>query len=270
MTDNEKCDYTSVKCSDIVPELKSSISVDWEKDLNPTLSLVAKSLEERSKLMQSSAISILQDLIDQYNELMQSHLMSQIGKDVLSSVLSSGSYLDKIASSSLNLKAASSAVSDMVSALEELNDSENFSEDDFVTCDKESIKEWNVPDTIAIPIGNNRIRMKTELFITLIGIIIPIFLDFAGHIVDLNAAASEAQAETQRTEIEEKRNELIQESNQLFSRYLDIIGSIDESHSSKADQIESWKESLLKSDFAPTDSDSTPNQIQVIQNSSLE
>lgn len=278
MTDKENHSHTDRKYTSIASELTNSISTDLTQVLGPALSIVTKSLEERSKLMHTSGISVLQDYIKQYDKLMQSSIISQIGKDSLSSALSSVSYLNKLASSSaeilsssVNFKAASSAVADMVSALEELNDSECFSEDDFVTCDEESIKEWNVPDTIAIPIGHNRIRMKTDIFIAFIsGIVIPVIFGIAGLVIDLGTAISESQSEAQRIELEEERNNLINESNHLFDRYLDILDSTDTSNSSESDEIERWRESLPRPDSVPVTADSTLDPNQESHNSNPE
>lgn len=144
-------------------------------------------------------------------------------------------------------------------------------ENDYVIVDEAPIKEWIVPDTIAIPIGHNRICMKTDIFIALIGsIILPLIFGIAGLIVDLSTASAETENESKRIEIEEERNELIEESNQLFSRYLDIIDSTDVSNSSKADLIESWKESLPRPDSVPITAGSVPDQTQESHNSNPE
>lgn len=164
-----------------------------------------------------------------------------------------------------------SIVSTVSSALKSLDSSEDFPEDDYVTIDETPIKEWEIPDTIAIPIGHNRIRMKTDIFIVFIGsIVIPLIFNLAGLIVDLSAAISESQNETYRIELEEERNTLINESNQLFNRYLDILDSTDASDSSKADQIESWKESLPKPDSASITSDLPLDNRPENHNSNLE
>ena len=142
------------------------------------------------------------------------------------------------------------------SVLESLDETSDLPEDDFVTFDKNPIKEWEIPDTIAIPIGHNRIRMRTDIFIAFIGsIVIPLIVNFAGFILDLSTTISESQNESRRIELEEEQNTLINESNQLFERYLNIIDSADTTCSSMTDQIEHWKDSLPDADSAPTTSD---------------
>lgn len=253
-------DYDFSELYPALTQLSKINSVDVINDLSPGLKAASQHFDTYKKMIQNSS-----DLQAALKTLSDALPASSCWTFITSSRSSAFSILaDNISSNASVMETFGKALSKAV------ENSTAFPDDDFVTFDEEPIKEWNVPDSLAIPIGHNRIRMKTELFITLIGIIIPIFLEFAGFIVDLNAASSAAKTETQRIEIEEKRNELIQESNQLFSRYLDIIGSTDESHSSKADQIESWKESLLKSDSAPITSDSNLGSFQESQNSNLE
>ena len=181
------------------------------------------------------------------------------------------SYAKTLSTLNTTSSGMDSIVSAVSSALTSLDSSEDFPEDDYVTIDEAPIKEWEIPDTIAIPIGHNRIRMKTDIFIVFIGsIVIPLIFNLAGLIVDLSAAISESKNETYRIELEEERNTLINESNQLFDRYLDILDSTDASDSSKADQIEHWKESLPKPDSAPIVSDSTPDSHQGSHNSNPE
>lgn len=181
------------------------------------------------------------------------------------------SYAQTLTALNTTTSGLDTIVSAVSSALKSLDSSEDFPEDDYVTIDETPIKEWEIPDTIAIPIGHNRIRMKTDIFIVFIGsIVIPLIFNLAGLIVDLSAAISESQNETYRIELEEERNTLINESNQLFNKYLDILDSTDASDSSKADQIESWKESLPKPDSAPVTSDLPLDNRPENHNSNLE
>jgi len=275
MTDKENRSHADRKYTSIASELTNSISTDLAQVLGPALSIVTKSLEQCSKLMYTSGISVLQDYIKQYDKLMQSRIISQIGKDSLSSALSSVSCLNKIASSSagilsssVNFKAASSSVADMVSVLEELNDSECFSEDDFVTCDANSIKEWNVPDTIAIPIGHNRIRMKTELFISVLLTIIfglASFIQVEWH--EQKSLESEQNYQESKLQLDKERNQTL----------YDFLNSIDLSTTSQSasinalvDSIEALTEALQSSEAIHQDSDSTPDPDQESHNSNHE
>lgn len=154
---------------------------------------------------------------------------------------------------------------------EVLDNESNFSDDDFITFDEEPIQEWNIPDTIAIPIGNKRMRMKTDIFISILsGIIIPVLFGVAGLIVDLHDSCIEATTEAQRLEIEQERNNLLRENNNLISQYIDLLMSTDTSNSSEADEIEDWKESLPKPDSVPLTADLTPGHLQENRNNSPE
>lgn len=49
---------------------------------------------------------------------------------------------------------------------------------DYVIADEISMKEWDIPETLAIPIGHNRIKIKFDTLIAIIGIIISLFALF--------------------------------------------------------------------------------------------
>ena len=67
MTDKENRSHTDRKYTSIASELTNSISTDLAQVLGPALSIVTKSLEQCSKLMYTSGISVLQDYIKQYD-----------------------------------------------------------------------------------------------------------------------------------------------------------------------------------------------------------
>lgn len=186
---------------------------------------------------------------------------------VLESVKKMSSYLDS--SSEKTIFPDLSSIDK--EAWETLDNGDDFSDDDVVTFDEGPIQEWNIPDTVAIPAGNKRIRMKTDIFIAILsGIIFPMLFWVSGLIVDLHDAYLKAETESQRLEIEQERNDLIRESNHLFSQYIDILMSTDTSNSSEADEIEKWKESLPKPDSVPTTADLTPDNLQWNHNNSPE
>lgn len=148
---------------------------------------------------------------------------------------------------------------------------ESSIEDDYVTFDEAPIKEWELPDTIVIPIGNNRVRMKTEIFISIIAsIIIPVLFGIAGLISNLNTAQEAAITEKQRLEIEEERNDLIQESNQLLQNISDVLNSANTTNSSKAETVEELKVILQGSDSVQQATDSTHDRDQENHNNNPE
>ena len=116
---------------------------------------------------------------------------------------------------------------------------------DYVTIRKTTIKEYKIPDTIAIPIGHNRVKIKTAIFISIIGIIISLIISMSGLIIDRINSASKAQDTSKLLELETEQNKLLQEQNQLLHNFLD---SIDTSSSSQAETIEALKSSLQEFD----------------------
>ena len=71
----------------------------------------------------------------------------------------------------------------------------SLSNDDFVIVDQEIIKEYEFPETIAIPIGHNRAKIKFETLISIIGIIISIFSA-------LPSKSEQEQIALQKTEVQ--------------------------------------------------------------------
>lgn len=100
------------------------------------------------------------------------------------------------------------SVSSITKATGKLNIPSDETDEDYITANETTIKEWNIPNTVAVPIGHHRIRMRTDIFITILSsIIIPILLWIAGQIVDLHDAYNNAKTETQRIELEQERND---------------------------------------------------------------
>ncbi|HJA33231.1 MAG TPA: hypothetical protein H9794_03085 [Candidatus Mediterraneibacter merdigallinarum] len=257
----------------------------------PTSNLSPELLDALDNLSHSPQISSIQEMARKlqiyysnlYNPDLTATAISQATSNALNinipydcdSINGAVSAMSSFAKSLSGLNTANLSIDKAVSAigsvLESLDETSDCPEDDFITTIKRPIREFKIPDTLAPSTGHNQIRMKTDLFIALIGnIIIPLIFNFIGLIIDLNTAITEAKTETRRIEIEEERNELIEESNQLFSQYIDLLTSTDTSNSSKADQIESWKESLSKPDSAPATAGSDLDQCQENQNSNPE
>lgn len=112
----------------------------------------------------------------------------------------------------LNTSVISESASSIALTLEKLSSSSDCPDDDYVTIAEDPIKEFNVPDTVAIRLGNNRIRMRTDIFISLIGILISIIIALSGS-----------------------GNQQVQEQNQIL---YDILESIDSSNSSQKEYFE--------------------------------
>lgn len=119
--------------------------------------------------------------------------------------------------------------------LEHFDSSDAFSENDFVVLDQKPTREFEIPDTIAIPVGHNRVRIKTDLFLS---ILISIFFGLVGCIqTGLNNQQflnSKQSYQESLLQIEEERNQIIH----------DFLDSVDLSHSSQNDSIDSVIKSI--------------------------
>lgn len=60
------------------------------------------------------------------------------------------------------------------------------SDDDYITLNQDTVKEYELPETIAIPIGHNRIKIKLEIFIAILALIWSIFTTFLPSSSDPN------------------------------------------------------------------------------------
>lgn len=147
--------------------------------------------------------------------------------------------------STANSLISESVISASKSFIEELASSSPDLSDDYVTFNKPEIIELTLPDSIAIPLGNKRIRMSTSIFIAIIStILLPILFHLSDSIVNLHQSVIEAENEQKRLELEQERNDLLYEGNQLYKQWLDAFQSLDSSHSSQSESIELLKESL--------------------------
>lgn len=247
---------------------------DISDSLSPTLKLVTQHMEQYSKMIREStaikvALASFADVLSDY------YKDCFISSDATATMLSHFSKIIEKNSSAIdfeNLKDAMiKSISTAAKSTQELGVSNDNDDEDYITADETPIKEWNIPDTVAIPVANHRIRMRTDIFISILsGIIVPVLLWIAGQIVDLHEAYINAKTESQRIELEQERNDLIRENNRLLSQYIDLLNSTDTSNSSESDQIESWKEGLPEVVSDPSASGSAPDLTQGSQNNNPE
>ena len=66
-----------------------------------------------------------------------------------------------------------------------------LSEDDFVIVDDTTVKTYKLPDSVYIPIGNNRIKMPTSFLLALIDLIISTILTISIAIAQSNSSQSD-------------------------------------------------------------------------------
>ncbi len=97
-------------------------------------------------------------------------------------------------------------------------------DEDYITLDKKVIKEYELPETIAIPIGHNRIKMKLDTLLAIIAIIISLFSSRP-------SASEQEQLALQRTEV------------QILS---EILENTKASNATTSEQLDTLKESVDK------------------------
>lgn len=93
---------------------------------------------------------------------------------------------------------------------------------DYVTVDEAVIKEYELPEKIAIPIGHNRVKIKFDTLLAIIAIIISLFSSKP-------SATEQEQLALQRTEV------------QILS---EILESTKASNATTAEQLDTLKESV--------------------------
>lgn len=275
--------YDSSQFAEIAKRLSRLSATNVKNILTPEMNALLMGLGDVSSIASMSqeyaknlklqfpkmfSIGIDNDAIIHLSKQLTSSIPSVVSEDLSHFVLSSLSYNIDVE----GLRTAmSESISSVVKTAGELSIPPDETDEDYVTADETTIREWNIPDTIAVPIGHHRIRMRTDIFVTILSsIVIPILFGIAGQIVDLHEAYINAKTETQRIEVERERNNLIQENNRLLSQCLNLLNSTDASNSSESDQIESWKEGLPEVVSDPSASGSVPDPTQGTQNNSPE
>lgn len=119
--------------------------------------------------------------------------------------------------------------------------------DDYITVDEHPIKDLEIPETLAIPIGHNRVRIKTDVFINFLITIIFALLTFA-----VSTYQGYENAESQER-FQEEQLQLDRERNQTLNK---ILESVDASNSSQSEAIEELKASFQYVDSALQDMNS--------------
>ena len=115
------------------------------------------------------------------------------------------------------------------------------SDEDCVTVDEAVIKEYELPETIAIPIGHNRVKIKFDTLIAIIGVIISLFALFKP------SASEQEQLALQRTEV------------QILS---EILESTKASNATTSEQLDTLKESIdtIQKEIAESKNNESENQ----------
>ena len=113
------------------------------------------------------------------------------------------------------------------------------SKEDYVTLDKDSIETFEIPESIAIPLGKYRVKMSTDVFISIISLLVSIILSTS--IALYQSSQGPTKSETQQIQLDETQNALLQTQNQLL---YDLLHSIDTSSSSESGSLQSLKKAV--------------------------
>ena len=129
-----------------------------------------------------------------------------------------------------------------------------LSEDDFVIVDDTTVKTYELPDSVYIPIGNNRIKMPTSFLLALIDLIISTILTISIAIAQSNSSRTE---QINQMQIEESQLELQRAQNEMLQQ---LLHNIDTSSSSEAETIKELKKTVeeLNKQCSPTQDTCSP------------
>ena len=154
---------------------------------------------------------------DYINELGNLYISTSLQSAVTAYISALGSSITQSTASAINIV--------VKEVMKNLTPSPAFIPDeDYITLDKKVIKEYELPETIAIPIGHNRIKMKLDTLLAIIAIIISLFSSRP-------SASEQEQLALQRTEV------------QILS---EILENTKASNATTSEQLDTLKESVDK------------------------
>ena len=168
-------------------------------------------LNESFQSAVSAAADALELLCNAHNDNLSevvnlaTNLINEIGNRYIHTALDC--YVDEFIST-LGNSIAQSAISTsnkfIKEVLKDFSTSSSFvSDEDCVTVDEAVIKEYELPETIAIPIGHNRVKIKFDTLIAIIGVIISLFALFKPSEILESTKASNATTSEQLDTLKE-------------------------------------------------------------------
>ena len=227
-----------------------------------------------ANLINSDTISRLDSLVDtaaMINEKMITELLESMkalsetaidsAYSIMNDVLIESAF-SIVDSSALSMSALSSCIESFQSFAKEatlaLSSITNIDiPEDYVIIDESSIEEFEFPDSVALPIGNKRIRVKTEIIISfLVTLVISLVSFIQSEYHEKKSLEAEQQYYASKLQESQKQSQMLEQ----------LIDSIDYSESAHADSIEalaksiqSLTESFRSSELTHPESDSTPD-----------
>lgn len=170
---------------------------------------------------------------DYINELGNLYISTSLQSAVTAYISALGSSITQSTASAINIV--------VKEVMKNLTPSPAFIPDeDYITLDKKVIKEYELPETIAIPIGHNRIKMKLDTLLAIIAIIISLFSSRP-------SASEQEQLALQRTEV------------QILS---EILENTKASNATTSEQLDTLKESVdkIQKELAESKNNESGNQ----------
>lgn len=198
----------------------ASLSQEWSGSLTPITSAFSSNIAK--KITESFNIdSIVHSMTESFNIDDISHSMT--GK------------LSESICSSFNVEFATALKNSIAS----FDESEISLDNDYVILDKSPIETYEIPESLTIPLGKYRVKMSTDVFISIISLLVSIILSISIALYQSNQGPTES--ETQQIQLDETQNALLQTQNQLL---YDLLHSIDTSSSSESESLQSLKKEV--------------------------
>ena len=219
---------------------QNSLSKDYLSNpkLNESFQSAVSAAADALELLCSAHNDNLSEVVN-----LATNLINEIGNRYIHTALDC--YVDEFIST-LGNSIAQSAISTsnkfIKEVLKDFPTSSSFvSDEDCVTVDEAVIKEYELPETIAIPIGHNRVKIKFDTQKAIIGVIISLFALFKP------SASEQEQLALQRTEV------------QILS---EILESTKASNATTSEQLDTLKESVdtIQKEIAESKNNESENQ----------
>lgn len=215
---------------------------------------IVKPYRQLFRLYTPSMVASFTESLSKMSDIMTTTIRENITTGVynnLNESLKQSLSLLELQKQFLNLPPELHSHSDLSNYSEDLG---GLPEDDFVIVDDTTVKTYELPDSVYIPIGNNRIKMPTSFLLALIDLIISTILTISIAIAQSNSSRTE---QINQMQIEESQLELQRAQNEMLQQ---LLHNIDTSSSSEAETIKELKKTVeeLNKQCSPTQDTCSP------------
>ncbi len=247
-----------------------------QSSLGTSLELIRSSLEPYTQMQEQILEPIVQlrKALEPYEELRKTFTISQELRQSLSQISETSKLLSQSISASLLKEIGPCISANIIGVTRQILNEFDFSqitaeqtnsdrkmdlqlfgdkEEDYVTADESLIKEIDLTETITIPIGNNRIKMKTEHCIKILISLVSALWILCTYFNNDDTEQATSQPAEQESALTEQ---------ELLGILDEFLESIDTSNSSDADSVEYWKgyaQGLLSNHFESPESPDIPH-----------